>query len=97
MMSLTWYLFQDYLPVYFQACKESDTLILGVQSLGLSATPLGNILGGISVNITQRYRPQIWISWSLMLIRMSLFTLIKVETSIGLVVLFCLLFGFGNR
>jgi len=89
-------LITDYLPVYFQACKGSDALISGVQLLGLSATPLGNIIGGISVNITQRYRPQIWISWSLMLVGMSLFTLIKVKTSVGLIVLFCLLFGLGN-
>ncbi|KAH8102976.1 Mfs1.2 [Cristinia sonorae] len=38
------------------------------------------VLGGVSVAVLQRYRPQIWISWCLFIIGMGCFTVVHADT-----------------
>ncbi|KAF8520691.1 MFS general substrate transporter [Gautieria morchelliformis] len=84
-----------YIPVYFQACKDADAIQSGVLSLGLASIAPAAIIGGTSVKIVQRYRPQIWTGWCLQLIGLSLLTLVKLETPSGLAIVFCAIYGTG--
>ncbi|KAF8520682.1 MFS general substrate transporter [Gautieria morchelliformis] len=84
-----------YLPVYFQACKDADAMKSGVLSLGLASVPLTAIIGGTSVKIVQRYRPQIWTGWCLQLIGLSLLTLVKLETPSSWAIGCCVVYGTG--
>jgi hypothetical protein len=83
------------MPVYFQACKDADAVRSGVLALGLASIAPAAAGGGISVKIFQRYRPQIWTGWALQLIGMSLMTTVRMETTTGMVVGFCAIFGVG--
>lgn len=76
----------DYIPVYFQACKDATPILSGVYMLALCFT-MGpfNILSSISVTITKRYRPQIWFAWAAMLIGIATFTIVRADTSLGTV------------
>jgi hypothetical protein len=58
-----------YVPVYFQACKGATPIGAGVDQLGLALllAPSG-MVSGILVKKTQKYRPQLWISWVLLTI-----------------------------
>lgn len=85
----------DYIPVYFQACKDADAIKSGVLTLGLAAIAPAAVIGGTSVKIFQSYRPQIWTGWCLQLIGLSLMTLIKLETSSAVAVGFCVIYGAG--
>ena len=63
--------------------------------LGLASIAPAAIVGAVSVKLTQRYRPQIWVGWCLELIGLSLLTLIKVDTRAGTTVGFCIIYGVG--
>jgi len=82
-------------PVYFQACKDASAIRSGVLLLGVASIAPAAIFGGASVKILKRYRPQLWAAWGLQVIGMSLMTLIKLETSIGAMVGFCVIYGIG--
>jgi len=84
-----------YIPVYFQACKDADAIKSGVLALGLASIAPASILGGVSVKILKRYRPQIWMGWSLQVIGIALLTLIKLNTTSGVAVGFCAIYGIG--
>ena len=81
--------FQDYLPIYYQACKGSSPVGSSVNELPLSIfTGPTAALTAISVPLFQRYRTQLWLGWSLCTLSMGVFTIIHADTptsiSIGL-------------
>ncbi|KIJ54454.1 hypothetical protein M422DRAFT_41728 [Sphaerobolus stellatus SS14] len=84
-----------YGPVYFQACRGSSAFTAGVQLLPLASVGVAAIIGGLTIKKTQRYRPAMWIAWCLTLIGGSLFILIKVDTPVGIIALFCIIYGLG--
>ena len=72
----------DYLPVYYQACKDASPIASGVDLLGLCfSTGPFSIIIGISVKVTKQYRPQLWLAWCLMLIGMGLTSTVTEDTS----------------
>ncbi|KAF8585267.1 MFS general substrate transporter [Ramaria rubella] len=73
-----------YIPVYFQACKDADAVKSGVLTLGLASIAPTAVIGGVSVKIVKRYRPQIWTGWCLQVIGASLLTLVELKSSVGL-------------
>jgi hypothetical protein len=85
----------DFLPVYFQACKDADPISSAVRSFGFALVGPASIVGGVSVKILKRYRPQLWIAWALQIIGGGLLTTLKVNTSTAATVGFCLLYGAG--
>ncbi|KIJ48812.1 hypothetical protein M422DRAFT_225924 [Sphaerobolus stellatus SS14] len=84
-----------YIPVYFQAVKDTTPLAAGVHMLGLASIALSAVIGGTSVKILQRYRPQIWLGWILMIIGMALFTTIKLQSPSGSAIGFSVVYGIG--
>jgi hypothetical protein len=82
----------DYVPVYFQACKGTSAIGTGVDLLAfaLVLAPTG-IISGLSVNKTGRYRPQLWLSWVLLLTGIAAYTSLHAEsprsTATGLLVI----------
>ncbi|KAH8102989.1 hypothetical protein BXZ70DRAFT_1063074 [Cristinia sonorae] len=70
-----------YLPVYYQACQNASPIGSSVDflSVALIMAPMV-VLGGVSVAVLQRYRPQIWISWCLFIIGMGCFTVVHADT-----------------
>ncbi|GJJ10965.1 hypothetical protein Clacol_005194 [Clathrus columnatus] len=84
-----------YLPVYFQACKGADASRSGVLLLSMSSVALGAMVGGRSTKFIPRYRPQIWLGWVLQTIGISLLTIIKLETHVGVAVGFVIIYGTG--
>ncbi|KAJ7104120.1 Mfs1.2 [Mycena belliarum] len=71
-----------YLPVYYQACKEASPTASGVDLFGLtfSSAPM-SIFAGISVGITKRFRPQMWMGWCFMLVGFGLLSIVTFDTS----------------
>ncbi|KAI0046869.1 iron permease [Auriscalpium vulgare] len=66
-----------YLPVYFQACKGASAVGSGVDMFGLSFTvPTFAIACGLSVQIVDRYRPQNYIGWALIIIGFGILSLL---------------------
>jgi len=85
-----------YFPVYFQACKLASPIRSGIDLLGLTLaiTPIAMCVG-ISIAILQRYRPQIWTGWVLIIISTGLLTTVKADDSIWRAIGFCILGGAG--
>lgn len=74
----------DYLPVYYQACKDASPIASGVDVFGIPfVTAPFAVIVGISITKSSRYRPQTWISWSLAIIGFGLFSTLNAETSRG--------------
>ncbi|KZT12007.1 iron permease [Laetiporus sulphureus 93-53] len=77
-----------YMPVYFQACKDASPTGSGVDLFGLALTlsPI-SIVGGISITVLKRYRPQLWLGWCLTVLSMGLLSTLRSDspraTSIG--------------
>lgn len=87
---------QDYLPVYIQACLGTSPVRAGILLLGYTClAPVSGILSGISVNKLHLYRPQLWISWSIILISLGLLVTLGVNSSQADVVGFALLLAVG--
>ena len=78
------HLVADFLPVYYQACKDASPIASGVDLFGLCFTsgPIA-VIAGASVAITKRYRPQLWLAWCLMMIGLGLMSQITESTSRG--------------
>lgn len=72
----------DYLPVYFQASIGASAIGSGVDFLGtaLVVAPCA-IITGASVQISNKYRPQNYIGWMLMIIGFGLLTLLDENSS----------------
>jgi hypothetical protein len=94
---LTDYSSPDYLPVYYQACKDASVIRSGVYMLGLSLS-LGLILiiAGASVTVLKIYRIQIWVGWSLFMIGAGVFSTATVNTPTSFAVGVPVLMGVGS-
>jgi len=85
-----------YLPVYYQACKDSSPIASGVDLFGLSfSTAPFSIVAGISITGTKRYRPQIWIAWCALLIGTGLLSSVTENTSRATSIGFQVIVGIG--
>ncbi|GJJ10987.1 hypothetical protein Clacol_005216 [Clathrus columnatus] len=84
-----------YLPVYFQACKGADASRSGILSLSMASVAIGAVIGGPSVKLISRYRPQIWFGWILQTLGISLLTTVKLETHVGVALVFIIIYGTG--
>lgn len=71
-----------YMPVFFQACKGASPIGSGVDMFGFafSLAPMA-MVGGITIAKSKQYRPQIWLSWSLVMIGMGLLSTLSAESS----------------
>lgn len=76
--------FVDYLPVYFQASIGASAIGSGVDffGTGLVVAPCA-ILTGASVQIFNKYRPQNYLGWVIMIIGFGLLTLLDENSSRG--------------
>ncbi|KAK0205831.1 iron permease [Desarmillaria ectypa] len=85
-----------YLPLYFQICKGSSPVKSGVQLFGLALPgPTFAVIAGISVKVTQRYRPQIWFGWITEIVGMGLLGSTSSTTAVGTVIGFEIIAGAG--
>lgn len=86
----------DYLPVYYQACKDASPIASGVDLLALSfsTAPIA-IPASISVPILKRYRPQIYVGWALTTIGVGLISTLTEDSSKGKSVGFQIIAGLG--
>jgi hypothetical protein len=82
--------------VYYQACKGASPIGSGVDLFGLTFTtaPISVFIGA-SVQVTKRYRPQIWVGWCLIIIGMGLMSTITVTTSRAMSIGFQVITGTG--
>ena len=85
------------MPVYYQACKGASPTGSGVDFLSLTLT-LGPvlILTGASVQITKKYRAQLWIGWSFLVLATGVLTLLKADSPLSHGVGFPVLVGIGS-
>ena len=74
----------DYLPAYYQACKDASPVHSGVDLLGysISIAPV-TVIAGVSVTITERYRPQIWGAWILFIAGIVILATVQADSPIG--------------
>ncbi|KAF9459239.1 MFS multidrug transporter [Collybia nuda] len=81
-----------YLPIYYQGCKGASPTRSSVNMFGITfLTGPFVVLGGATVSIFKRYRPQLWIAWVLAIIGAATLSTYDVETplarAIGLTVI----------
>ncbi|KAJ7784904.1 major facilitator superfamily domain-containing protein [Mycena maculata] len=85
-----------YLPVYFQGCKGASPTGSGVDGFGLGfvAAPC-NIVAGLTISKTKRYRPQMWLAWCLIMVSAGLLSTLKADSSRGKAIGFEAIMGAG--
>ncbi|KAJ7840764.1 iron permease [Mycena leptocephala] len=85
-----------YLPVYFQACKNSSPLRSGVNMLpsSFSIAPFA-IVAGATASVFNRYLPQNIIAWGFVLVGMGLQSTLHVDTAVQNWVGFQIIAGIG--
>ncbi|OJT05266.1 hypothetical protein TRAPUB_3930 [Trametes pubescens] len=71
-----------YYPVYLQAAQGATSLAADVDVLPLATViPAAAILTGLSVNISDRYRPQSFVGWAFMIVGFGLLSLLDEHSS----------------
>ncbi|EIW57860.1 Mfs1.1 [Trametes versicolor FP-101664 SS1] len=71
-----------YYPVYLQAAQGATSLAADVDVLPLATViPAAAILTGLSVNISDRYRPQSFVGWAFMIVGFGLLSLLNEHSS----------------
>lgn len=90
-------MFTDFLPIYYQGCKNSSPTRSGVDSFGLGF-PLGPVLltTGASIASTKVYRVQLWLAWSMTAASMALLSTIRADSPLSHAVGYPILLGFGS-
>ncbi|KAJ7146731.1 iron permease, partial [Mycena epipterygia] len=85
-----------YMPVYFQACMDASPIASGVDIFGLafSVAPSA-LLVGLSIARSHQYRPQMWLSWVLVVIGVGLFTTLHDDSSRAKAIGFQVIAGTG--
>ncbi len=83
------------MPVYYQGCKDASPTKSGLLSLSMSVLAPASIVAGSQVTRTQRYRPQMWAGWCMILIGLGLYTTLKTQDNIGHAVGFSVIVGVG--
>ncbi|KAH0828707.1 Mfs1.2 [Lanmaoa asiatica] len=84
-----------YYPVYFQACKGASPVASGIYSLAFASLGPAGIATGLSVQATRRYRPQMWIGWTISIIGLGLLSTIDATDSLSKSAGYLVLFGWG--
>lgn len=85
----------DYYPVYFQACKGASPVLSGIYALALGSVAPAGIITGISIKLTGRYRPQMWIGWILTIVGFGLLSTIRATDAVGKSIGYLVLLGCG--
>ncbi|KAJ7018482.1 Mfs1.2 [Mycena alexandri] len=84
-----------FLPVYFQACKDASAIHSAVLGLGVAALAPAAIFAGVLVSKTQRYRPQMWAGWCIILTGLGLLSTVRRDTPTWHTVVFGVVTGVG--
>ncbi|TCD70608.1 hypothetical protein EIP91_002638 [Steccherinum ochraceum] len=86
-----------YLPAYYQACKDASPIRSAVLMLSMAlVTSPTTIIGSVSVNVTQKYRPQLWIAWVIYVAGIGSLISIHADSSLALSVGLTVLVAFGS-
>jgi hypothetical protein len=86
----------DYLPVYFQASKGASPIRSSIDLFDITfSTAPSAIAAGISVQVFNRYRPQIYLAWILVIIGFAIMTTFDVGTHMGKIIGYQLIAGVG--
>lgn len=85
-----------FMPIYFQACLGHSPMRSGVDILACAMT-LGPMLvvTGVTIAVSKRYRPQLWVGWGLLVLAMGLFSIVKADTPLRNSIGFSVLLGLG--
>ncbi|OSD02317.1 MFS general substrate transporter [Trametes coccinea BRFM310] len=84
-----------YMPIYYQGCKDASPTKSGLISLGMSVLAPASIAAGVAVTRTQRYRPQMWAGWCLVLVGLGLYSTLRAADNLGHAVGFSVVLGVG--
>lgn len=77
----------DYLPVYFQACKDASPIRSSVEMFGfLFVMGPSVIIGGVSVAVLKGYRPQLWTGWVFAVTGAGLYTMVSADTALSVAI-----------
>ena len=86
-----------YLPLYFQSVKLASPLKSGIYIIPMLITEAAvDILSGIIIHKTGRYREQTWIGVSLMTLGTGLFIIFNIDTTIAVIVGLEIIGGLGT-
>ena len=85
----------DYMPVFYQGCKDASPISSGVMTLGFASLAPSALIAGVLVKRTQRYRPQMWFGWGLILIGMGLHSTLRAQDSVARAIGFGVIVGVG--
>ena len=83
------------MPVFYQGCKGASPIRSGVLTLGFASLAPAALIAGALVNRTQRYRPQMWAGWVLILVGLGLHSTLQAENNVGRAVGFGVITGVG--
>ena len=76
--------YTDWLPVYFQGCKDTGPVASGVDALGFSlSTSPTCIITGIAIQKSGKYRPQMWSAWCLIITGVGLLSYLDANGNRG--------------
>ncbi|KAJ7472120.1 MFS general substrate transporter [Mycena latifolia] len=84
-----------FLPVYFQSCKGASAIRSALLGLGVAALAPAAILAGVAVSKTQRYRPQMWAGWCIIILGLGLLSSVRQDTPTIRTVFFGAITGVG--
>ncbi|KAJ6558362.1 major facilitator superfamily domain-containing protein [Mycena capillaripes] len=84
-----------FLPVYFQGCKDASAIRSALLGLGVAALAPAAIVAGVLVSKTQRYRPQMWAGWCIIMLGLGLLSTVRRETPTVRTVFFGVITGVG--
>ncbi|KAJ6542004.1 MFS general substrate transporter [Mycena vulgaris] len=84
-----------FLPVYFQSCKDASAIQSALLGLGVAALAPAAIFAGVAVSKTQRYRPQMWAGWGIIMLGLGLLSTVRHDTPTIRTVFFGVITGVG--
>ncbi|KAJ7101372.1 major facilitator superfamily domain-containing protein [Mycena belliarum] len=85
-----------YMPAYFQACKGASPTASGVDVFGLGfVIAPSNIIAGLTISRSNRYRPQLWLSWCFVMVGAGLLSTLKADSFRGKAIGFEAVLGVG--
>lgn len=85
----------DFIPIYYQGCKDSSPLTSGVQMLGFASISPASIVAGVTVVATQKYRPSLWFGWCLTIVGTVLISTVHADTSSAVMIGYTIVTGVG--
>lgn len=86
-----------YLPLYFQSAKQASPLRSGLMLVPMTAAEAAvDILSGVLIHYTGRYREMMWVGTSLMALGTGLFLIFTPDTPIGTIIGIEIIGGVGT-